>query len=347
MRCVGAVGVAAAVVGAGTIAVVAGQDQPRLLPSLTSAGAAESYRVVYEVRADGARHEEERVVVRPFDSHVVVRDIAGAVISERASRAGLLATRSGDAELALLEVPFAPATGDTRLDLLGDDAEATELVGPGSESGRACTVLRTVHPGQAVAEVERCVDEAGIVLRETWRGAGGETLQTAVAVSVETDGIELGPRPEGTPVEVGDGGGAVRRMRDAEPIPFAETFSLDPGAGWEHVGRFQVVPPALEAAPGGLSAPDTAMVSDVWQRGPALLVLDQGASKTGAPPFDPEAGRAVRAGAPGRGRLVVDDRLASVQVVLSDGGFLRLSATVPADELIRIARLLIAEGGAT
>lgn len=341
----GVIGAAAVVAGAGTVAfVVAGQGDASTLPPVGDEPAA-AYRVVYEVRADGATTEEERTVVRPFDADVVVRDADGRVLSERASRAGLLATRSQGSDWVVLEIPFAPATSDTRLDLLGADARDTEVMGDDAVGGRRCERHLTRYPGQAVAEVERCVDTAGIVLREVWRADDGETIQTMTAVELETDDVAVGPTPTGTALSPSEGGGTVEPVGADEPVPFAQTFALDPGDGWEFVGRHLVVPPVLDATSDGAPVvPDTALVSDVWRRGPSLLVLDQGATQGGPPPFEPQTGTPIETVA-GVGRLLVDDRLAAVNVLLDDFGFVRLSGTLSPDELRALADELAPTGG--
>ena len=348
MRRAAYVGAAVALVGAGAFTAIAARDDvDHTLPPVDDRGAAPSYRVVYEVVTDdgSVASTEERTVQRPFDSDIVVRDASGSVTSERASRAGLLATRSDGAEWVLIDVPFSPATGDTRLDRFG--AVVTEERGTDDIGGRPCSVGRTTFAGQAVAAVDRCVDAAGIVLRETWLDADDEVIQTMTAMELEVGGISVGPMPSGVRLPEADGNGVVRAVDDDEPIPFAEAFALDPGTGWELVGRHLVVPPVLELSTSAVAAPaDTAIVSDVWQRGPDLLVLDQGASKSGARPFgDADEIAAFSLPDLGDASLTADDRLAAVNVPLPDGGFLRLSGTVDPEDLRGLAATIVRTGG--
>lgn len=344
MSRIGLLALAVVAAGGAFVALGARDDAGPSLPDVAGEGAASAYRIVYEVDAYGATSTEERTVVRPFDSDIVVRDTDGAVTSERASRAGLLATRSVGAEWVLIDVPFSPATGDTRLDRFGD-ATAEDL-GVDAVGGRECRELRATFPGEAVAEVDRCVDAAGIVLREVWRTDDGEVVQTMTATTLVVDDVEVAGAPTGTRLAPADGNGAVREVSDDEPIPFTESFALAP-AGWEFVGRYLVVPPVLGARSGEAVQPSaTALVSDVWRRGPDLLVLDQGATKEGEPPFG--GGRVQQTFSiddVGDATLTVDDRLAAANVVLGDGGFVRLSGTVAPTELRALAETIAPTGG--
>ena len=206
------------------------------------------------------------------------------------------------------------------------------------------TQLETFN--EAVASVARCVDAAGIVLREVWRADDGEVVQTMTATTVEVDDVAVGPTPTGTRLAAADGNGAVRSVPDDEPVPFAESFSLDP-AGWEFVGRHLVVPPALGGLPGEAVQPSaTALVSDVWRRGPDLLVLDQGATKDGEPPFgDGRFLQTFSVDRVGDAALTVDERLVAANITLRDGGFVRLSGTVTPDDLRELAETIAPTGG--
>lgn len=344
MSRIGIVALAAVVFGGALVALGARDEGGPTLPEVVGDGPATAYRVVYEVDADGATSTEERVVVRPFDSDIVVRDSGGTITSERASRAGLLATRSSGADWVLIDVPFSPATGDTRLDRLG--TAMTDELGDDEIGGRDCRELRASFPGEAVAIVDRCVDAAGIVLREVWRADDGEVVQTMTATTVEVDDVAVGPTPTGTRLAAADGNGAVRSVPDDEPVPFAESFSLDP-AGWEFVGRHLVVPPALGGLPGeAVQLSATALVSDVWRRGPDLLVLDQGATKDGEPPFgDGRFLQTFSVDRVGDAALTVDERLVAANITLRDGGFVRLSGTVTPDDLRELAETIAPTGG--
>jgi hypothetical protein len=323
-----------------------GDEAGPALPAAEGSGPATTYRVVYEVTGDGVLSTEERVVHRPFDSDIVVRDETGTVMSERASRAGLLATRSAGAEWVLIDVPFSPATGDTRLDRFAD--HATEPRGDDEVGGRPCAVGRVEFPGEAVASLDRCVDAAGIVLREIWRDAEDEVLRSMTAIALQVGDVDVGRTPTGSRLAAADGNGAVERVDDDAPIPFAQAFTVDPGDGWDFVGRHLVVPPVLDRGTGSAGEGSaSALVSDVWRRGPDVVVFDQGATKEGSPPFG-DASRIATLSLTGVGpaALTVDDRLAAVNVPLDDGGFLRLSGTLAPAELRRLAETIAPSGGA-
>jgi hypothetical protein len=87
--------------------------------------------------------------------------------------------------------------------------------------------------------------------------------------------------------------------------------------------------------------PGVALYTDVWQRGPDLLLLDQGAQDTGAPPFDAST-KVGSTSVPnvGAADLALDDHLAEVRFTRPDGGFARLAGTLPPQELVQLAATL-------
>jgi hypothetical protein len=87
--------------------------------------------------------------------------------------------------------------------------------------------------------------------------------------------------------------------------------------------------------------PGIGLYTDVWRRGPDLLLLDQGASETGGPPFDASS-RLGPITVPGLGPadLAVDSRLAEVRFTRPDGGFARLAGTVDPKDLVALAATL-------
>lgn len=312
------------------------------------------YRATYAVTTPDATTTEEVEVARPLASRIVVRNAEGAVTSERWSAEGLLVTRSAGADAVSLAVALAPAAGDQRLDRTGAalvEAGHLEAGKVRTVRGRTCTpyaersALATLPDGADVTDarpvqavVERCVDTEGIVLEERWSTPEGRRLLTKRIDELATDDdLELDlDAPDAEPLAAEQGNGAVRRVADDEAPPFAERFSLPDPAGFDHRGRFAVVPPRV-----GTDTPaaaDLALYTDVWTRGPDLLLLDQGAGRNGATPFAPGTvlGPLTLAGL-GPAELAGDLRGLEVRVTRPDGGFVRLAGTVPLDELLRLA----------
>ncbi|HVM51882.1 MAG TPA: hypothetical protein VM262_01675 [Acidimicrobiales bacterium] len=316
-----------------------------------------AYRITYEVVTGGVPSTEVHTVRRPFQSRIEVGR------ATRVSDAGVLATTSDGASWVRIEVPLALAGGDLRPDAVLDDALAAgvvEVVGTRRVAGRPCRVVAfggpvgggTLTPVGAVAgeSVEACIDGAGLVLAESWSVAG-VVRREREAVRVEV-GEVLGPVGDdvfGVPASAstlsfGDGGGSVRAVAPGEDPGFTERWQATVPAGFEHAGRWHVLPPAVGAPvdPTVPRAADVALVTDVWVRGPDLVLVDQGAVVGGGPPpwDDRPWGEPVDLGALGPGELVFDLRLSEVRVVRGDGGFVRVAGTLPPAELVAVARSL-------
>ncbi len=321
------------------------------LPAAAGVTAA-AYAVRYQVETPDSTSTEELVVRRPFDSRLLTSTSAGD--SERVSRLGLLGTRSIGADWILIDVPPAPASADTRLDALAPAlvaAGVVEEIGTDDVGGRDCVVYRSIDPRDGIV-TERCVDADGIVLRDRWIDRDGTEVRRATATAIRTGDAgaldeELGGLPDAERLGAERGGGAVRAAADDEVPPFAQTFAFDPGGDWELVGRFQVVPPRLGADAAELAQdPGVALYSDVWRRGPDLLVFDQGATTGGPAPFAPgDPTEPVVLDGLGPAEVALTDRLVELRVLLDDDGFLRLAGTVPPDEVLRLADRIVPTGG--
>jgi hypothetical protein len=284
-------------------------------------GPVRSYRIVYEVEGGG---EEIVTVRRPFLGRVELE--GGAV---RVSDAGVLATRSGGAEWARIEVPIALAVGDLRGDLVDVPEDAPQR----TLAGRTCRVVD-----------ELCIDDAGLVLADERR--------TAVSVDVDDEPADdlFDVPADAITLSFDAGGGAVEEIAvDGQP-GFVETWTLSTvPAGFDHVARYAVAPPPLGAPVESTGMPrtaDVALVTDVWVRGADVLLLDQGATVGGAPPpWSAARGEMdVELGELGRGTAVTDPRMNEVRATRPDDGFVRVAGTLPVRELVRIARSLEREG---
>jgi hypothetical protein len=333
------------------------------LPAVEGTAAPDAYRIVYQVVTPDSRTEEERIVQRPFDAHVIERDAEGEVTTERWSTLGRLVTRSQGADAVSIDTAIASAASDLRPDLFAERMEAAGKLREGETSrvgGRPCRrvaeageVATAPPPGEGTQTgslpvvVERCVDDLGLVLEERWTTAGGERVLTKRAVELEVgDDVPDVDLPDAAPLPLEQGNGAVEELEaDARP-PFAEVWSLPAPAGFTHLGRYAVQPARLTGSPTALTGdPDVALYTDVWVRGGDLLLLDQGASRSGALPFDP-ASTLGPVDVPGLGaaELAVDLRLAEVRLTRPEGGFVRLAGTLDPDDLVELAATLRLEG---
>jgi hypothetical protein len=218
-------------------------------------------------------------------------------------------------------------------------------------AGRPCRVYRSAQSLLSTAlagrpttgdHVDTCVDTQGLVLAER-RVVGGKVVQQRRATAVAS-GPAAGDhsyRTPGTRVPLRQGGGAVVTISDnSRPpgLPFWEPAQAP--AGFSHLGRFAVVPPQ---PPTGTSAPPPPLstaVDDVFGRGPDVIVVEQGQTAGARALAPPSGGQDVDLGPLGRGRLVLSATAPSVTAVLSNNSFVRVSGTVPPEDLMAVARSL-------
>jgi hypothetical protein len=331
-------------------------DSNGALPAVAK-GAPIDYRLVYEVTTPDGTTTEEHIVHRPFGAEVVTRDSKGTVTSERWSALGELVTRSQGAKAVALDTAIATSASDSRPDLFVDPLTKVKRATPsgsGQVGGRPCT--KSLEPdtvatqggaetsgGQAgtlPVRVTRCSDAQGLVLEERWVSAGGTTLLTKRAVELQLgDKVPAIEIPKADPLPAAQGNGSVKKVARDAKIPFLETFHLATPKGFTFVGRYAVVPARLSQSGGQVPAdPGIALYTDVWRRGPDVLLLDQGATKSGTPPFVARS-KLGPLEVPGVGAadLAVDLRIAEVRFTRPDGGFARLAGTVDPKALVAIA----------
>lgn len=328
----------------------------------------QGYEIVYLVEERGGDERNvstDRVRVRrPFDLRVEV--FSGAppgeeLLSSRINTFARLATGGGDAQEATFAIPPGPTTSDRRLGAYLDealDAGVVEAREARRILGRVCRVYRGGGlPGQGLQALEGaehvrelCLDEAGLVLEELgYAGAGERLLTRRVAVEVTEEPIfgddlfEVGE--PSFPVDAG--GGSVRPV-DPSSRPPGTFYELEgPPEGFEHRGRYAVVPPQE-----GFDDPIrrdriVTLVVDVFVRGPDALVVERGQTLGGVEPFegDPSAAGVEIEGL-GRGEMVLQPWAARLRVRLEGGRFLTLKGTVAPAVLERAAeRLEEVEGG--
>jgi len=332
-----------------------------------------AYSVTYAVTTPGAKTTTERLWVRrPFDSVDITYDgpsTASPPSLVVVNRLGVQVLKAMNAQAALLHVPAAVASADVRPDLVvpaAMRAHRMTVVGRATVLGRSCEVLRTagsLRAGplptlRAGAHVDTCIDAAGIVLRET-QVSGGRTVSDRRAVLVETGAAAVTDAPfalSGTPTPYDSGGGAFTPLTLTSRPP-GSSWALDKGLqGFRHVGRFAVVPPQPQlfgqggngfgsmGMPGGL----VTEMDDVFVRGVDVLVLQQGSTLNGATFAAPANSLDVDLGPLGGGQLLLAGNVATV--VAEPGnhkGFVRLSGTLPADDLVALMRNLTRQPGGT
>lgn len=348
-----AVAVVAAAAGAVWVATLGPDGRERSAPSAGTTDPPISYAITYRVTHDDGTEVAERIeVARPFRSAV------GAGDAERVSDLGLLATVGGDGQWVRIEVPLAIASGDLRPDAVlaaAVDAGHVEVRDEHRVAGVRCREHRFGGPvssgvltpvGAVPGEhADVCLDQRGLVLRERWV-AGGRTLRERTATTVEVRAatpdvtVPAGARP--LPVEAG--GGSVEAVAEDHDPGFSERWAIDEPAGFDHVGRWVVLPPSLERRePGIARTAQVALVTDAWRRGADLVLLDQGATVAGvAPPWDdrPITTRADL-GRLGTADVAWDLRSSEVRLTRPDGGFVRVAGTLPPADLVALARTLV------
>jgi hypothetical protein len=162
----------------------------------------------------------------------------------------------------------------------------------------------------------------------------GKLVRRAIATQVATGPAagKVPPIPDGDRVVDGPEAGATRRIDPSAPLPYVTSYVLPaPPAGYTLFGRYAVVPPGASG--------DYSLVADVYTSGAEVIIVDQGASRSGAAPFDVNRPRR-RVVLPGFGspESVLDFRANEVRGHLPDGGFIRVIGTRPLSELLAVAR---------
>lgn len=320
-----------------------------------------SYRAVFRVenRARELVTTTERVWVRrPFQSRI--ESYAGPPPGSgrptiRQSVFGVLTSRSPRAEPLNVAAPPSVATGDVRVDaVLQDAAEDRTILRREHREvyGRRCRVYRAGGPIFA-GDVERyepsqgnyadfCVDRNGVVLEEFWVFRG-RPIQRRVAVELEIDPpidssiFRIDVEPTQGPAR-----GVVERL-DPEDIDETGLWELpSTPSGFESLGRYGVVIPqaAVPNAGGEPQGPGPASTTDVYVRGPDLLVVDQDPSLLVVVENETRPTRDVEVEGLEDAELIIDARMSEVRGISPDGSVVRIFGTLPPDELVALARQL-------
>lgn len=303
-----------------------------------------TYRIVY--RVESGKEVSTRIVEarRPFDLRTENRagpPPGGDLRSISVATFNKLETKSADSEPILIAIAPGVAPGDLRPE--GGLAAAIasgqlEFRQRRTVLGRRCEVYRDT------SHVDRCIDGAGLLLEQ--RSAG----QHLLAVTVDANPTLGDDRfaVEGTPLTIQQGGGSVRPV-DPSSLPPGSWWVLpNPPAGFTARGRFAVVPPNQSEGFSDPSKRDALIAgfADVYVRGRDVLVVDQGSTLGGVPPFKTDdAGTPADVGPAGKGELVATIGGAQLRINLGHGHYLRLIGSLPPDELRVAATQLVKQDG--
>jgi hypothetical protein len=323
-----------------------------------------TYRVVYrfENRAKGELNvtTEKVWVRRPFASRVETypgTKATGEPSTLRLSAFGVLYSKSTGAGSPLnIAVPPSLSSGDLRLDTVLAEAITSRAIIVREQRevfGRRCQVYRTgssvlagdldsYEPGSGdYADV--CIDRNGIILEEYWV-SDDELLRRRVATELEVN-VPIAPNTFeiDEPTDPSINRGVVQQIKtqpSGDGLPLW-TLPRTPN-GFDKLGRYAVVlsPNAVPSIGGERPAVGPSSTSDVYVRGPDLIVVDQDPSLAVVTSFDGRVVRDVKLKNLKNGQLIVDARLSEVRGATGDGSLVRIIGTIPTAELIELANQL-------
>ena len=265
-------------------------------------------------------------------------------------------------ERVTLAVPPAVAPQDLRPDIFVPEAVRAGYAKFRERrrvAGRVCRVVRTANESGSGSipllasgkgtYSDRCFDDRGLMLEQVSYTANKIT-DRRVATRVEEDPAFAKDDFDvsGPALDAKVGGGSVKQLTDSSRLPGSFWTLPNPPDGFEHRGRYAVVPPQSELTDFQHRSSIVASVDDVWVRGPDVLIVEQGGTLGGVAAFatDPNA-RHVAAGALGEGELLSSYRATQIRVRTdkSGGHFVIVSGTFAPTRLLAIARSLVKENG--
>jgi hypothetical protein len=295
-------------------------------------------------------------VSRPFKSRDESRKgppPGGAVLSVVVADLGRqVLNASGSAMPGVLQVPPAASPGDVRLEAVSSTAVKERTVVAGATmtyAGRPCRVYRSrstllskelIGVPRPSDHVDTCIDSAGLVLDErVVEGARISRERRAVSVEVGTRAAHGNYATTGTRIPPDKGGGSIQAVTLSSKPPGRPFWSLTaPPKGFNHLGRYAVVPPQPYRNLAAISA----SIDDVFVKGPDVIVIEQGTGK--GPLNAPPHGVDVDIARLGRGRLAIS-AVSSSLVIRPRGGdvYVEVRGTVSPRVLTAVARSLVSE----
>jgi hypothetical protein len=270
----------------------------------------------------------------------------------RYSAFGLLASTGSTGAPLNITAPPGLSSGDLRIDAVLDEAVRSRAILRRERRevfGRQCQVYRVggpvlagdvtpYEPGKGdYADV--CVDRNGIVIEEYWVD-NEELIRRRVATELVIDPpIDRNLFEIDVPADPKIDRGAVGRI--AEEPEGVWTLN-DVPEGFERLGRYAVVrsTQTLPQLGEGLPTAPPSSTSEVFVRGPDVLVIDQDPSLAVLTSLENRPSRDVDLDELRDGKLIVDARMSEVQGKTGDGSFVRVFGTMPTSELIDLARSL-------
>ncbi len=319
-----------------------------------------TYRAVFTVETyakDEQTITTERVWVRrPFESRVETRrgkPPGASQLSLRQSAFGVLTSITPDAQPLNIAAPPSIGSSDLRMDAAlkkALDNKTIELRERREVYGRECQVYRAGGPvlagdiekyrAGAKEYVDFCVDRYGLVLEEFWI-SDDKLLRRRAAVELQID-----PKLDDdlfeieAPAEEGPTRGTVQPVpRDA--VDPEEIWRLrSTPEGFDFLGKFAVIrsTASVPQQGGGLPTPPPTSTSDVYLRGPDLIVVDQDPSLIGAIRSEDRPSIKIELDGFETAEMIVDARMSEVRGETEDDSVVRIYGTVPPDELLELAK---------
>ena len=357
--------VAAAVAGIGVVARSAPGDSPGADPLVAAPGTEpRSYTITYRTTVGDDVSTEVVSVRRPYESRIEIRSgppPGGERRSLRVSRFGAIETSSDEAYATHLTVAPSLAGGDLRMaSALTTAAERGRVLmgGRSTIAGRRCTryvtggpvtsgsLLPYVTGGAERADV--CVDRNGLLLEERWF-KGDSTLRSRRATRVSAfEGRSSDFVIRGAIPLAGGADGVLTAVTGDSRLPLGSWEIDGPIKGFARQGRWTSISPRLGAAnnPFDQDAGRQAALVEIWVRGIDVVFIEQGSllGSGGPLPTHPQ-GVAADLGALGAGEVVEDLRLNEARANIAGFGYIRVAGTLPLDDIIAIARRLVARPG--
>jgi hypothetical protein len=185
-----------------------------------------------------------------------------------------------------------------------------------------------------------CVDRNGLVVEEAWV-LKRKLIQRRAAVELEIEpAIDRRLFDIDIPEQEGIARGLVQRLPSDE-VRGLWAFTETP-KGFEKLGRFGVVIPeaALPNVGAMVAGAGPSSTTDVYVRGPDLLVVDQDPSLVALIQRESRPTRDVEVPGLNDAKLIADARMSEIRARTPDGSVVRIFGTIPPSELLDLARLL-------